>query len=69
MTLLVALLLVAQDPVQEMAAKSYDGPGGKLLYRLYTPKAASSENRLPLVLFPMAPASGGTTTPRSSRTA
>jgi len=51
MTLLVAMLALLQDPVQEMTAKTYDGPGGKLLYRLYTPKAASAENRLPLILF------------------
>ena len=51
MTLLVALLALLQDPVQEMAAREFDGPGGKLLYRLYTPKGASPENRLPLILF------------------
>ena len=51
MTLLVAMLVLLQDPTQEMAAKTYDGPGGKLLYRLYTPKAASAENKLPLILF------------------
>ena len=51
MTLLVALLLLTQDPIQEMAAKTYDGPGGKLLYRVYTPKGASTENKLPLILF------------------
>ena len=51
MMLLVALLALVQDPVQDMAAKSTDGPGGKLLYRLYTPKGASAENKLPLILF------------------
>src|SRR5262245_30191923 len=52
MALLVALLALLQsDPVQEMAAKTYDGPGGKLLYRLYSPKGASAENKLPLILF------------------
>ena len=51
MTLLVAMLALLQDPAQEMTAKTYDGPGGKLLYRLYTPKAASAENKLPLILF------------------
>src|SRR5436190_292915 len=40
-----------RDPVQDMAAKTYDGPGGKLLYRLYMPKGASAENKLPLILF------------------
>lgn len=52
MTLLAALLAVlAQDPVQDMAPRETTGPGGKLLYRLYTPKGASAENRLPLILF------------------
>jgi len=51
MNLLVALLVLAQDPVQEMAARTYDGPGGKLLYRMYTPKGASADAKLPLILF------------------
>jgi predicted peptidase len=49
--LAVATLLGSQDPAAELEAKSFDGPGGKLLYRLYAPKAASKENRLPLLLF------------------
>lgn len=59
MTRLVFLLAVvgpwaaapAQDPAAELEAKEFDGPGGKLLYRLYKPKAASDKNRLPLILF------------------
>ena len=52
MSLLVAVLaLLTQDPVQQLEAKEYAGPNGRLLYRLYSPKGASTENRLPLLVF------------------
>jgi predicted peptidase len=54
MTRLIAfalLALVRQDPAQETQAKTFDGPGGKLLYRIYQPKAAAPGNKLPLLLF------------------
>jgi len=52
MSLLVAVLaLLVQDPAQQLEAREYAGPGGKLMYRLYTPKGATAENRLPLLLF------------------
>src|SRR5262245_29799119 len=52
MPFLVAVLaLLTQDPVQQLEAKEYSGPGGKLLYRLYSPKHATAESRLPLLLF------------------
>lgn len=51
MRILLALAVLVQDPAQEMAAKEFTGPGGTLLYRLYGPKGASAENRLPMILF------------------
>jgi predicted peptidase len=52
MTLMLILLAaLAQDPAQEFAAKEYSGPGGKLLYRLYAPKGAGADTRLPMILF------------------
>jgi hypothetical protein len=50
MTLLVALLALVQDPVQEMAARTHEGPGGKLLYRLYTPPAPTQVTLFPMIL-------------------
>ena len=52
MSLIFAVLaLLVQDPVQQLEAREYAGPGGKLLYRLYAPKGATTETRLPLLLF------------------
>ena len=52
MSLLVAVLaLLVQDPAQQLEAREYAGPGGKLLYRLYAPKGATADQRLPLLLF------------------
>jgi predicted peptidase len=51
MTLLLAMLVLLQEPAQDMTPRTADGPGGKLLYRLYTPKSASADHKLPLLLF------------------
>lgn len=51
LTVVALLALLPQDPAQDLEAREFAGPGGKLLYRLYKPKAATRENRLPLLLF------------------